>query len=142
MVPVSHYIVLSLALFAIGAIGVLTRRNAIIVLMSLELMFNAANINLVVFSNQLQELTGQVFAVFVITIAAAEAAVALASARGDVVREAKAWLEWGYALLEQGQHDEARHRLARALGFAEGSGLPGLRATCLKALALWEGGGV
>ena len=78
MVPVTHYVVLSLVLFAIGAIGVLVRRNAIIVLMSLELMFNAANINLVVFSHQLQDLVGQVFAVFVIAIAAAEAAIGLA----------------------------------------------------------------
>ena len=78
MVPVTHYVVLSLVLFAIGAIGVLVRRNAIIVLMSLELMFNAANINLVVFSHQLQDLVGQVFAVFVIAITAAEAAIGLA----------------------------------------------------------------
>ena len=77
MVPVTHYVVLSLALFAIGAVGVLVRRNAIVALMSLELMFNAANINLVVFSKQLQDLTGQVFAVFVIAIAAAEAAIGL-----------------------------------------------------------------
>ena len=73
----THYVVLSLLLFAIGAVGELARRNAIIALMSLELMFNAANINLVVFSRQLHDLTGQVFAVFVIAIAAAEAAIGL-----------------------------------------------------------------
>jgi NADH-quinone oxidoreductase subunit K len=78
VVPAGHYIVLSLVLFAIGAVGVLVRRNAIIALMSLELMFNAANINLVVFSGQLRDLTGQVFAVFVIAIAAGEAAIGLA----------------------------------------------------------------
>ena len=78
MIPVTHYVILSLILFSIGAVGVLVRRNAIIALMSLELMFNAANINLVVFSNQLQDLSGQVFAVFVIAIAAAEAAIGLA----------------------------------------------------------------
>ena len=78
MVPTTHYVVLSLVLFAIGAVGVLVRRNAIIVLMSLELMFNAANINLVVFSHHLRSLVGQVFAVFVIAIAAGEAAIGLA----------------------------------------------------------------
>jgi NADH-quinone oxidoreductase subunit K len=78
MVPTTHYVVLSLVLFAIGAIGVLVRRNTIIVLMSLELMFNAANINLVVFSNVLKSFVGQVFAVFVIAIAAGEAAIGLA----------------------------------------------------------------
>ena len=66
MVPTSHYVVLSLLLFGIGAFGVVTRRNAIIVLMSLELMFNAANINLVAFSAQLSDVSGHIFAVFVI----------------------------------------------------------------------------
>jgi NADH-quinone oxidoreductase subunit K len=78
MVPTSYYVVLSLVVFFIGALGVLLRRNAMVALMSLELMFNAANINLVVFSHRLQELTGQVFAVFVIAIAAGEAAIGLA----------------------------------------------------------------
>jgi NADH-quinone oxidoreductase subunit K len=78
VIPTSHYVVLSLMLFGIGAIGVLIRRNTIIALMSLELMFNAANINLAAFSAQLQDLGGHVFAVFVVTIAAGEAAVGLA----------------------------------------------------------------
>ena len=78
MIPTHHYVVLSLLLFLIGAIGVLTRRNAIIALMSLELMFNAATINLVAFSAQLQDIAGHVFGVFVIAIAAGEAAVGLA----------------------------------------------------------------
>src|SRR5512143_3176195 len=78
MVPLSWYILLSAALFSIGVAGVLTRRNVFIVLMSIELMLNAANINLVAFSHYLQNLTGQVFTIFVITVAAAEAAVALA----------------------------------------------------------------
>jgi NADH-quinone oxidoreductase subunit K len=69
---------LSAALFAIGVIGVLSRRNIFIILMSIEVMLNAANINLVAFSHYLQSLTGQVFTIFVITVAAAEAAVALA----------------------------------------------------------------
>ena len=65
---------LSAALFTVGVIGVLTRRNIMIILMSIELMMNAVNINLVAFSNRLQQVTGQVFAIFVITVAAAEAA--------------------------------------------------------------------
>ena len=78
MIPLSWYVILSAALFTIGMVGVLTRRNIFIVLMSIELMLNAANFNLVAFSHYLQSLTGQVFAMFVITVAAAEAAVALA----------------------------------------------------------------
>jgi len=78
VVPISHYVVLSLVLFGIGAVGVLVRRNAIIALMSIELMLNAANINLVAFSSQLEQLAGQVFAVFVVAIAAGEAAIGLA----------------------------------------------------------------
>jgi NADH-quinone oxidoreductase subunit K len=77
MVPIEHYLVLSVALFTIGVVGVLTRRNILIVLMSIELMMNAVNINLIAFSSQLQHVTGQVFAVFVIVVAAAEAAVGL-----------------------------------------------------------------
>ena len=73
----THYMLLSAALFIIGVIGVLVRRNIIIIFMSIELILNAVNINLVAFSNQLQNLTGQVFAVFVIAVAAAEAAVGL-----------------------------------------------------------------
>lgn len=73
----THYMVLSGALFMIGVIGVMLRRNIIIIFMSIELMLNAVNINLVAFSSQLQHVTGQVFAVFVIAVAAAEAAVGL-----------------------------------------------------------------
>jgi NADH-quinone oxidoreductase subunit K len=73
----AHYIVLSAALFMIGVIGVLVRRNIIIIFMSIELILNAVNINLVAFSRQLQNEIGQVFAVFVIAVAAAEAAVGL-----------------------------------------------------------------
>jgi NADH-quinone oxidoreductase subunit K len=74
----AHYLVLSAALFIIGTIGVLVRRNIIIIFMSIELILNAVNINLVAYSNQVQNLVGQVFAVFVIAVAAAEAAVGLA----------------------------------------------------------------
>ncbi len=72
-----HYTLLSAALFMIGVIGVLVRRNIIIIFMSIELILNAVNINLVALSSQLQNLSGQVFVVFVIAVAAAEAAVGL-----------------------------------------------------------------
>lgn len=77
--PIStlHYLLLSAALAIIGTVGVLTRRNVIIILMSIELILNAVNVNLVAFSRQLGQVHGQVFALFVITIAAAEAAVGL-----------------------------------------------------------------
>lgn len=78
MIPLSWYLYLSAALFTIGIVGVLSRRNVFIILMSIELMLNAVNINLVAFSHYIQSLTGQIFVVFVITVAAAEAAVALA----------------------------------------------------------------
>jgi NADH-quinone oxidoreductase subunit K len=73
----AHYVVLSAALFIIGVIGVLVRRNLIIVFMSIELMLNAVNINLVAFSDQYRHAVGQVFALFVIAVAAAEAAIGL-----------------------------------------------------------------
>src|SRR5207249_7477591 len=73
----THYMLLSAALFMIGVIGVMVRRNIIIIFMSIELILNAVNINLVAFSYQLQNVSGQVFAVFVIAVAAAEAAVGL-----------------------------------------------------------------
>lgn len=72
-----HYSLLAAALFMIGVIGVLARRNIIIIFMSIELMLNAVNINLIALSSQLQNLAGQVFVVFVIAVAAAEAAVGL-----------------------------------------------------------------
>ena len=77
-VPATHVLVVSLLLFAIGIVGVLTRRNAIIILMSIELMMNAANLNLVAFSRQLNQINGQVFGVFTIAVAAGEVAVGLA----------------------------------------------------------------
>jgi NADH-quinone oxidoreductase subunit K len=77
MITPTHYMVLSAALFTLGVIGVMTRRNVIIVLMSIELMLNAVNINLVAFSDQLDNIVGQVFAVFIVVVAAAEAAVGL-----------------------------------------------------------------
>lgn len=84
MVPLHHYLILGGVLFAIGMFGALTRRHAIGILMSIELMFNAANLSFVAFSRYLPEsaLRGQVFAIFVITVAAAEAAVGLAIVLG------------------------------------------------------------
>ncbi len=72
-----HYLILSAALLLIGTLGVLVRRNIVIILMSIELILNAVNINLVAFSRHFQQVTGQIFAIFVITVAVAEAAVGL-----------------------------------------------------------------
>ncbi len=77
-VTLNHYLLLSMVLFSIGVMGVLLRRNIIIVLMSLELIFNAANLSLAAFSYYLQSINGMVFVVFSITVAAAEVAVGLA----------------------------------------------------------------
>jgi len=84
MIPVEYWVIFSSLLFSIGAYGVLTRKNAIVVLMSIEVMLNAANINLVAFSSYhsslhvVKDASGQVFALFSIAIAAAEVAVGLA----------------------------------------------------------------
>ncbi len=72
-----HYLVLSTALLLIGTLGVLTRRNVVIILMSIELILNAVNLNLIAFSRHYGHVTGQIFAIFVITVAVAEAAVGL-----------------------------------------------------------------
>ena len=72
-----HYLVLSAALLLIGTLGVLARRNIVIILMSIELILNAVNINLIAFSHHLRDVGGQIFAIFVITVAVAEAAVGL-----------------------------------------------------------------
>jgi NAD(P)H-quinone oxidoreductase subunit 4L len=77
-VPLNYFLILSAFLFCTGAYGVLARRNSVLVLMSIELMLNAVNLNLVAFSVNAQEVSGQVFALFVITIAAAEVGVGLA----------------------------------------------------------------
>jgi NADH-quinone oxidoreductase subunit K len=77
VISAEPYVALSLILFCLGLVGVMVRRNFITVLMSLELMFNAVNLNLVAFSFRLGDLAGQVLAIFVITIAAAEAAIGL-----------------------------------------------------------------
>ena len=77
MVPMEYYLLLSSGLFCIGLFGILTRRNALYFLMSVELMLNAANINLVAFSFYWGNLTGQTFALFAIALAAAEVAVGI-----------------------------------------------------------------
>jgi NADH-quinone oxidoreductase subunit K len=78
MVPVSYYLILSVIMFGLGVVGVLLRRNAIVIFMSLELMFNAANLVFVTFAAYYQTLNGQIFVFFVMTVAAAEVAVGLA----------------------------------------------------------------
>jgi NADH-quinone oxidoreductase subunit K len=79
-VPLTYFLILAAAMFCIGLYGALVRRNAVGILMALELMLNAVNINLVAFSRAVTPtlLTGQIFAIFVIAVAAAEAAVGLA----------------------------------------------------------------
>lgn len=78
MIPLNWYLTLSAAVFVIGMFGFLTRRNIIIMFMSIELMLNAVNISLVSFSHYLQDLRGHVLVFMIITVAAAEAAIGLA----------------------------------------------------------------
>jgi NADH-quinone oxidoreductase subunit K len=78
MVPVSYYLALSAVMFVLGAFGVVSRRNPIVIFMSLELMFNAANITFVTFAHVYGHLNGQIFVFFVMVVAAAEVAVGLA----------------------------------------------------------------
>jgi NADH-quinone oxidoreductase subunit K len=77
VISAEPYVALSLILLCLGLVGVMVRRNFITVLMSLELMFNAVNLNLIAFSFRLGDLAGQILAIFVITVAAAEAAIGL-----------------------------------------------------------------
>ena len=78
MVPLNFYIILSAVLFTIGSLGVLIRRNPLIIFMSIELMLNAANLAFVAFSSVFNNMDGQIFVFFVMTVAAAEVAVGLA----------------------------------------------------------------
>jgi len=78
LIDVKYYLIISTALFVIGIIGVLTRRNAIIIFMSIELMLNAVNLLLIAFSSYRADSTGQVFVFFIMAVAAAEVAVGLA----------------------------------------------------------------
>src|SRR4030095_292779 len=102
MAPVTttHYVMLSAALFFIGTLGVLTRRNIVIILMSIELILNAVNINFIAFSHYFGQVHGQIFAIFVIAIAVAEAAVglgiliALFRNKGSVLADEMDLLKW------------------------------------------------
>lgn len=78
MVPLSHYLILSAFLFTLGVIGVIIRRNAIVIFMCIEMMLNAVNLTFVAMARELASLDGQVIVLFVMTVAAAEAAVGLA----------------------------------------------------------------
>ncbi len=78
MITVGHYLVLSAILFALGTFGVLTRRNAIVIFMCIELMLNAVNLSFIALSRHLGNMDGQIFVFFVMAVAAAEAAVGLA----------------------------------------------------------------
>ncbi|WP_298267171.1 NADH-quinone oxidoreductase subunit NuoK [Geobacter sp.] len=78
MVPLHSYLILSAILFSIGTIGVLTRRNAIVIFMCVEMMLNAVNLTFIALSRHLGSIDGQIFVFFVMTVAAAEAAVGLA----------------------------------------------------------------
>ena len=78
VIPLSYYLAISAVLFVMGALGVLVRRNSLIIFMSIELMLNAANLAFLAFARALNVLTGQIFVLFVMTVAAAEVAVGLA----------------------------------------------------------------
>lgn len=78
MIPLSYYLILSAAFFSIGIIGVLTRRNAIIIFMCIEMMLNAVNLTFIAFASFFGDSNGQIFVFFVMAVAAAEAAVGLA----------------------------------------------------------------
>jgi len=78
MISIDQYLVLSAILFSIGTFGVLTRKNAIVIFMCIELMLNAVNLSFIALSNHLGNMDGQVFVFFIMTVAAAEAAVGLA----------------------------------------------------------------
>ena len=77
LIPIEYYLVLSAFMFSVGIIGVLTRRNAIVVFMCVELMLNSANLTLITYSSYLGDVAGQLFVFFVMAVAAAEAAVGL-----------------------------------------------------------------
>jgi len=77
-IPIEYYLILSAFMFSVGIVGVLTRRNAIIVFMCVELMLNSANLTLITYSSYLGDVAGQLFVFFVMAVAAAEAAVGLA----------------------------------------------------------------
>ncbi len=77
-IPIQHFLILAAILFGLGVVGVITRRNAIVIFMSIELMLNAVNLTFLAFSNHLQNVEGQIFVFMVMVVAAAEVAVGLA----------------------------------------------------------------
>jgi NADH-quinone oxidoreductase subunit K len=99
-VPVHYYLALSVALFALGVIGVLIRRNALVIYMSIEMMLNAVNLAFIGFADYFKTVDGQMFVFFVLTVAAAEVAVGLALIvaifrnRGDVYVDNLNILKW------------------------------------------------
>jgi NADH-quinone oxidoreductase subunit K len=78
MIPIAFPLGLAIILFCMGIVGVIVRKNAIVIFMSLELMFNAANLLFITFANQFQQVDGQIFVIFIMVTAAAEVAVGLA----------------------------------------------------------------
>lgn len=80
MIPLNHYLIVSALVFAIGLLGIMTRRNVLMILLCIELMFNAANLMIVAYAKAWGDLSGQVIVFFVITVAAAEVTVGLAIA--------------------------------------------------------------
>jgi NADH-quinone oxidoreductase subunit K len=100
VVPVQYYLALSVALFALGVIGVLIRRNALVIYMSIEMMLNAVNLAFIGFADYFKTVDGQMFVFFVLTVAAAEVAVGLALIvaifrnRGDVYVDNLNILKW------------------------------------------------
>ncbi len=98
MTPVAYYLILAVLLFATGVVGVLTRRNSIVIFMSIELMLNAVNLTLVTFAKVNGNLDGQVLAFFVIIVAAAEVVVGLAIIMSVFRRKASASVDDARAL--------------------------------------------
>ena len=105
MMSPAHYLFLSLALFLIGCVGVVTRRNVIVVLMSIELILNAVNINLVLFSRIFGDAAGQVFALFIIADAAAEAGAHKLVGKIFTSNEASIAMVGGLGWREVGVHE-------------------------------------
>ena len=98
MTPVAYYLILAVLLFTVGVVGVLTRRNSIVIFMSIELMLNAVNLTLVTFAKMNGNLDGQVLAFFVIIVAAAEVVVGLAIIMSVFRRKASASVDDARAL--------------------------------------------
>ena len=116
MVPLSWYIILSAVMFSIGVFGFLSRRNLIIIFMSIELMLNSVNISLIAFSHYLQSMRGQILVFFIITVAAAEAAIGLAILiafyRNNPTVQFDERVECGAGLCARPRYEGQTHRFA------------------------------